>query len=62
MADPRPGDDIEIWTGEPTRGTRVSYAIVRGLILVVAKLLKSEELSAIGGPLLRRLARRRPAA
>ena len=38
MPDPRPGDDVEIWTGEPTRGTRVSYAIVRGLILVVAKL------------------------
>jgi len=38
MADPRPGDDIEIWTGEPTRGTRISYAIVRGLILAVAKL------------------------
>lgn len=30
--------------------------------LVVAKLVKSDELSAIGGPLLRRLARRRPAA
>jgi 1-acyl-sn-glycerol-3-phosphate acyltransferase len=38
MADPRPGDDVEIWTGEPTRGTRLSYAIVRGLILAVAKL------------------------
>jgi 1-acyl-sn-glycerol-3-phosphate acyltransferase len=35
----RPGDDVEIWTGTPTRGTRISYAIVRGLILVVAKLL-----------------------
>lgn len=30
--------------------------------LAAAKLLKSEELAAIGGPLLRRLARRRPAA
>lgn len=39
MADPRPGDDIEIWTGAPSRRTRVSYAIVRLLILVVAKLL-----------------------
>jgi 1-acyl-sn-glycerol-3-phosphate acyltransferase len=38
VAEPRPGDDIEIWTGEPTRGTRISYAIVRALILVVAKL------------------------
>jgi 1-acyl-sn-glycerol-3-phosphate acyltransferase len=38
MAEPRPGDDVEIWTGEPTRGTRISYAIVRGLILAVAKL------------------------
>jgi 1-acyl-sn-glycerol-3-phosphate acyltransferase len=38
VPDARPGDDVEIWTGEPTRGTRVSYAIVRGLILVVAKL------------------------
>lgn len=39
MAEPRPGDDVEIWTGEPTRGTRISYAIVRALILLVAKLL-----------------------
>jgi 1-acyl-sn-glycerol-3-phosphate acyltransferase len=39
VPDPRPGDDIDIWTGAPTRGTRISYAIVRGLILVVAKLL-----------------------
>lgn len=39
MPERRPGDDIEIWTGPPTRGTRVSYAIVRGLILLVAKLL-----------------------
>ena len=38
MAEPRPGDDIEIWTGTPTRGTRISYGIVRGLILLVAKL------------------------
>ena len=33
MADDRPGDDVEIWTGPPSRGTRISYAIVRGLIL-----------------------------
>ena len=39
MAEPRPGDDVEIWTGPPSRGTRISYALVRGLILVVAKLL-----------------------
>lgn len=39
MAEPRPGDDVEIWTGAPTRGTRVSYAVVRGLILLVAKVL-----------------------
>jgi 1-acyl-sn-glycerol-3-phosphate acyltransferase len=39
MAEARPGDDIEIWTGEPTRGTRISYAIVRGLILGVAKVV-----------------------
>ena len=38
MGEARPGDDIEIWTGEPGRGTRLSYAIVRGLILAVAKL------------------------
>jgi len=38
VADPRPGDDVEIWTGAPTRGTRISYALVRGLIFVVAKL------------------------
>lgn len=39
MAEARPGDDIEIWTGAPTRGTRISYAIVRGLVFAVAKLL-----------------------
>jgi 1-acyl-sn-glycerol-3-phosphate acyltransferase len=39
VPDGRPGDDVEIWTGEPTRGTRISYAIVRGLILLVAKLV-----------------------
>lgn len=39
MPEPRPGDDVEIWTGAPTRGTRVSYAIVRGLFAVVFKLL-----------------------
>jgi 1-acyl-sn-glycerol-3-phosphate acyltransferase len=35
----RPGDDVEIWTGPPSAGTRISYAIVRGLIWLVAKLL-----------------------
>jgi 1-acyl-sn-glycerol-3-phosphate acyltransferase len=39
MAEPRPGDDVEIWTGPPSRGTRLSYGIVRGLILLLAKLL-----------------------
>ena len=39
MPDARPGDDVEIWTGEPSRGTRFWYAVVRGLILLVAKLL-----------------------
>lgn len=39
MPEPRPGGDVEIWTGEPTRGTRISYGCVRGLILLVAKLL-----------------------
>jgi 1-acyl-sn-glycerol-3-phosphate acyltransferase len=41
VAEARPGDDIEIWTGEPTRGTRISYASVRGLIHVVATLFGS---------------------
>ncbi|HEY6725369.1 MAG TPA: murein biosynthesis integral membrane protein MurJ [Polyangiaceae bacterium] len=40
----------------------VGASIFGATFLVTAKLLKSEELSAIGGPLLRRLARRRPAA
>jgi 1-acyl-sn-glycerol-3-phosphate acyltransferase len=30
---------VEIWTGPPTRGTRISYALVRGLIKLVAILL-----------------------
>jgi 1-acyl-sn-glycerol-3-phosphate acyltransferase len=38
VAEARPGDDVEIWTGPPGLANRVSYAIVRGLILVVAKL------------------------
>ena len=38
MAEPRPGGDVEIWTGAPTRGTRISYAIVRGLIHLIALL------------------------
>lgn len=43
MAEPRPGDDVEIWTGPPSRLTRVSYAIVRGLIHLVAKIFGSVE-------------------
>lgn len=39
MADDRPGDDVDIWTGPPSRRTRVSYGIVRGLIHLVALLL-----------------------
>lgn len=39
MADLRPGDDVEIWTGPPSRITRFWYAVVRGLIVLVAKLL-----------------------
>jgi 1-acyl-sn-glycerol-3-phosphate acyltransferase len=38
MTEPRPGDDVEIWTGAPTVGTRVSYGIVRGLFVVLFKL------------------------
>jgi 1-acyl-sn-glycerol-3-phosphate acyltransferase len=37
----RPGDDARTWLGPPSRLTRVSYAIVRGLILAVAKLFGS---------------------
>jgi 1-acyl-sn-glycerol-3-phosphate acyltransferase len=39
LAEVRPGDDVDIWTGEPSRTTRIAYAIVRGLILLVAKVL-----------------------
>lgn len=35
--DLRPGSDARTWLGPPSRLTRVSYAIVRGLILLVAK-------------------------
>lgn len=38
MADARPGDDVEIWTGEPGRGTRLSYGFIRGLFVVLFKL------------------------
>jgi putative peptidoglycan lipid II flippase len=40
----------------------VGAVVFGSCFLLAAKLLKSEELSAIGGPLLRRLARRRPPA
>lgn len=39
MAETRPGADVEIWTGPPSRRTRISYGIVRGLIWLVAKVL-----------------------
>lgn len=39
MTESRPGDDVQIWTGDPSWGTRLSYGIVRGLILLVAKVL-----------------------
>jgi 1-acyl-sn-glycerol-3-phosphate acyltransferase len=39
MPEQRPGDDVEIWTGPPSRRTRIAYGIVRGLIVLVAKLL-----------------------
>lgn len=39
MTEPRPGDDIEIWTGTPTRGTRLSYGFVRGLFAVVFRIV-----------------------
>lgn len=39
MAEGRWGDDVDIWTGAPSRLTRVSYAVVRGLIVLVARLL-----------------------
>jgi 1-acyl-sn-glycerol-3-phosphate acyltransferase len=38
MTEARPGDDVEIWTGEPTRGTRISYAVVRGIFAVLFRL------------------------
>jgi 1-acyl-sn-glycerol-3-phosphate acyltransferase len=39
MTEVRPGDDVDIWTGAPTRGTRVSYALIRGLFRVVFTLV-----------------------
>jgi 1-acyl-sn-glycerol-3-phosphate acyltransferase len=39
VAEARPGDDVEIWTGPPSRTTRFWYGVVRGLVLIVAKLL-----------------------
>lgn len=54
MSDLRPGDDVEIWTGEPTRGTRISYALVRGLFRVVftlfgrVRVVGSEKIPATG--------------
>jgi 1-acyl-sn-glycerol-3-phosphate acyltransferase len=38
MADARPGDDVEIWTGEPTLGTRLSYGFVRGLFAILFRI------------------------
>ncbi|MEO7570991.1 MAG: lysophospholipid acyltransferase family protein [Acidimicrobiales bacterium] len=39
MPDARHGDDVDIWTGEPGRGTRISYAAVRGLFELVFRLM-----------------------
>lgn len=39
MADPRPGDDIEIWTGSPSRATCLSYGFVRGLFAIVFRIV-----------------------
>jgi 1-acyl-sn-glycerol-3-phosphate acyltransferase len=36
--EPRYGEDARTWLGSPSRLTRISYAIVRGTILLVAKL------------------------
>ena len=47
MPDARPGDDVAIWTGEPTRGTRMSYAAVRGLFGLVFRLMG--RVQVIGG-------------
>lgn len=43
----RPGDDVEIWTGEPSRRTRFWYAVVRGLVFLFAKLLG--RVTVVGG-------------
>jgi len=47
MAEPRPGDDVEIWTGTPSRATRLSYGFVRGLFVVVFKLLGRVEVVGV---------------
>ena len=47
MGEARPGADVEIWTGTPTRGTRISYAAVRGLLALVFKLVGNVQV--IGG-------------
>lgn len=39
MSKPRPGDDVKIWTGSPTPGTRISYAVVRGILWLAFKLV-----------------------
>ena len=45
--DPRPGDDARTWLGPPSLLTRISYAIVRGLIHVVAKLFGSIRIEGV---------------
>ena len=47
MGEARPGADVEIWTGTPSRGTRISYAAVRGLLALVFKLVGNVQV--IGG-------------
>lgn len=39
MTGPRPGHDARTWVGDPSLVTRFSYAVVRGLIRIVATLL-----------------------
>lgn len=54
MPEPRPGDDVEIWTGAPSATTRFWYGLIRGLFVVLFRLfgrvqvIGSEKVPAAG--------------
>ena len=48
MTSDRPGDDIKIWTGEPSVATRLSYAVVRAGFVLLFKVVGRAQIFGAG--------------